>query len=106
MGGVCGEGGAFGDEEGGLGIDGAEEGDAAAGLVLVEELGELEAGYVGFDSLGDVGGCGGCHAGWGLIGRRVGARFCVRRCRMVLGFEVDGVVEVGGGGKRWEGTGE
>lgn len=55
--GVCGEGGAFGEEDCLRGVDGAEEGDAAAGLVLIEEGGEFEFGDEGFDAGGDFGGC-------------------------------------------------
>lgn len=36
---ICGEGGALGEEDGRLRGDGTQEGDAAAGLVLVEESG-------------------------------------------------------------------
>ena len=57
MGSVCGKGGAFYEKDGGQGIDGAEEGDAAAGLVLVEETLKLELRDQGLGMGGDFGGC-------------------------------------------------
>jgi hypothetical protein len=57
------EGGTLSDQQGGLIVYGAEERNAAAGLVLVEEAGKFEARDVGFYSGSDIGGRRRCHGG-------------------------------------------